>query len=66
MPKKIERMKKLSLSRETVRHLTNRELVGVAGASGVTCVDCCAWRETEDCPPTWWQVCLPHTHPSLC
>lgn len=62
-----KQLKKLSLGRETVRRLTESELGTVAGGSGtMTIYQCCAFRESEGCPPTWDNGCTPQTHPSIC
>jgi hypothetical protein len=37
----VKKVRKLSLSKETVRNLTDEELKGVAGATGNTCGNTC-------------------------
>ena len=54
MKKKI---RKLSLNKETVRHLTDEELRGVAGGTGNTCGNTCASTCDSTCASTCPSTC---------
>jgi hypothetical protein len=57
----VKKVRKLSLKKETVRHLTNEELKGVAGgATNHTCNTC-----ADTCPSTCASTCA-STCPETC
>ena len=63
----MKKVRKLSLNKETVRHLTNEELKGVAGgATQHTCANTCPNTCAVSCDGTCGPACNMSTPGHIC